>query len=29
MEMESSIPMGIDVKPKITIKQNLTMELLE
>jgi hypothetical protein len=29
MELESSIPMGIDVKPKITIKQNLTMELLE
>ena len=29
MEMESSIPMGIDVKPKITIKQNLTMKLLE
>jgi len=29
MEMESSIPMGIDVKPRITIKQNLTMELLE
>jgi hypothetical protein len=29
MEMESSIPMGINVKPKITIKQNLTMKLLE
>ncbi|MBC8470066.1 MAG: hypothetical protein H8D56_11395 [Planctomycetes bacterium] len=29
MEMESSIPMGIDVKPKITIKQNLTMKILE
>lgn len=29
MEMEASIPMGIDVKPKITIKQNLTMKLLE
>ncbi len=29
MEMESSIPLGIDVKPKITIKQNLTMKLLE
>jgi hypothetical protein len=28
IEMESSIPMGIDVKPKITIKQNLTMKLL-
>jgi hypothetical protein len=29
MEMESSIPMGIDVKPKITIKQILSMKLLE
>jgi hypothetical protein len=29
MELESSIPMGIDVKPKIKIKQNLTMKLLE
>jgi hypothetical protein len=29
MEMEASIPMGIDVNPKITIKQNLTMKLLE
>jgi len=29
MEMESSIPMGIDVKPKIIIKQNLTMKLLK
>jgi len=29
MEMEASIPMGIDVKPKITINQNLTMKLLE
>jgi len=29
MEMEASIPMGIDVKPRITIKQNLTMKLLE
>jgi len=29
MEMEASIPMGIDVKPKITIKQNLTMKLLQ
>jgi hypothetical protein len=29
MELESSIPMGIDVKPKITIKQNLTMKLLK
>jgi hypothetical protein len=28
MEMEASIPMGIDVKPRITIKQNLTMKLL-
>ncbi len=28
MEMESSIPMGIDVKPRITIKQKLTMKLL-
>jgi hypothetical protein len=29
MEMQSSIPMGIDVNPKITIEQNLTMNLLE
>jgi hypothetical protein len=29
MEMESSIPMGIDVKPKITIKQHITMKLLQ
>jgi hypothetical protein len=29
MEMEASIPMGIDVKPKITIKQKLTMKLLK
>ncbi|NQT02825.1 MAG: hypothetical protein HQ580_12425 [Planctomycetes bacterium] len=29
LEMESSIPMGIGVKPRITIKQNLTMKLLE
>jgi hypothetical protein len=29
MEMEASIPMGIDVKPKITINQNLTMKLLQ
>jgi hypothetical protein len=29
MKMEASIPMGIDVKPRITIKQNLTMKLLE
>ncbi|MCP4608127.1 MAG: hypothetical protein GY845_05375 [Planctomycetes bacterium] len=29
MEMESSIPMGINVKPKITIKQKLTMKLLK
>jgi hypothetical protein len=29
MELESSIPMGIDVKPRITIKQNLTMKLLK
>jgi len=29
IQMESSIPMGIDVKPRITIKQNLTMELLK
>ena len=28
MQMESSIPIGIDVKPRITIKQNLTMKLL-
>jgi hypothetical protein len=27
MELESSIPMGIDVNPRITIKQNLTMKL--
>ena len=29
LEMEASIPMGIDVKPRITIKQNLTMKLLK
>lgn len=29
MHLESSIPMGISVKPKITINQKLTMELLE
>jgi hypothetical protein len=29
MQLEASIPMGISVKPMITIKQNLTMELLE
>jgi hypothetical protein len=29
IQMESSIPMGIDVKPRITIKQNLTMKLLK
>lgn len=29
MELESSIPMGIDVKPRIIIKQNLTMKLLK
>jgi len=29
MELEASIPMGIDVKPRIKIKQNLTMKLLE
>jgi hypothetical protein len=29
IQMESSIPMGIDVKPKITIKQNLKMKLLK
>jgi hypothetical protein len=28
MELEASIPMGIDVKPRIKIKQNLTMTLL-
>jgi hypothetical protein len=27
MELESSIPLGIGVKPRITIKQNLTMKL--
>jgi hypothetical protein len=27
MQLEASIPMGISVKPMITIKQNLTMEL--
>ncbi len=27
MQLEASIPMGISVKPIITIKQNLTMEL--
>jgi len=29
MQLEASIPMGISVKPMITIKQNLTMELLD
>jgi hypothetical protein len=29
MQIQASIPMGISVKPMITIKQNLTMELLE
>jgi len=29
MQLQASIPMGISVKPMITIKQNLTMELLE
>ena len=29
MELESSIPMGIDVNPGITIKQKLTMKLLK
>ena len=29
IQMESSIPMGINVKPRITIKQNLTMKLLK
>jgi len=29
MQLEASIPMGISVKPMITITQNLTMELLE
>ena len=29
MQLEASIPMGISVKPMITIIQNLTMELLE
>ncbi len=29
MELDASIPMGIDVKPRIKIKQNLTMKLLE
>jgi hypothetical protein len=29
MELESSIPMGIDVNPRITIKQKLTMKLLK
>jgi len=27
MQLQASIPMGISVKPRITIKQNLTMEL--
>jgi len=29
MQLQASIPMGIDVKPMITIEQKLTMELLE
>jgi len=29
MQLQASIPMGISVKPMITIKQNLTMELLD
>jgi len=28
MQMEASFPMGISVKPLITIKQNLTMQLI-
>jgi hypothetical protein len=27
MQLEAFIPIGLDVKPMITIKQNLTMEL--
>jgi len=29
VQLEASFPMGINTKPRITIKQNLTMELLE
>ena len=29
MQLQASIPMGISVKPMITIKQNLTMKLIE
>jgi hypothetical protein len=29
VQLEASFPMGISMKPQITIKQNLTMELLE
>ena len=29
VQLEASFPMGINMKPRITIKQNLTMELLE
>jgi hypothetical protein len=29
VQLEASFPMGINIKPRITIKQNLTMELLE
>jgi hypothetical protein len=28
VQLEASFPMGINIKPRITIKQNLTMELL-
>jgi hypothetical protein len=29
VQVEASFPMGISTMPRITIKQNLTMELLE
>lgn len=29
MQLEASLPMGIDVHPRLTIKQNLTMKILE
>jgi hypothetical protein len=29
MQLEASLPMGIDVHPRLTVKQNLTMKILE
>jgi len=29
MQLEASLPMGVDINPRLTIKQNLTMKILE